>query len=468
MKLLKTSLKLVLILLWSGLTSTVSADIGGDLDKYFNELGLEGNVTAPHAYEGQRAGYYTGGSIVARREVTNLHLANIQLPSLNTGCGGIDMFMGGFSFINHDQFVAALKSILSGAKSYAFNLALESATPEIANTLKHIGDQLNQVNRFNINSCETSAALVGSVWPRTQLSQQKICADIGMSAKPHLFDDYAAARQGCGSGSKMTDTLNRSGQFANFIVNNTNIAWKALHIENSFDAQLAEFMMSLSGTIIIRTPGDGSSDKNEKVVLPSLVENSDLVAAILYGGNATIYKCDEVNKCLSPVQKGQVINIPNDIALRQRVRDILHDIAKKIVDDEPLNEKEKGLLNATNLPIYKILNVQGAYFKGADNLNLDNYAEIIAIDILFQYLRNSLLIVKTNSSALELPDEEAKRFQVGIDKALESVRHQQTTAYQKVNQMITLIQQTQFLEQQLAGQLSTEITNTLSWSRGQH
>ncbi len=40
---------------------------------------------------------------------TTYNLAAITPPSANAGCGGIDLYMGGFSFVNKEQFVAMLK-----------------------------------------------------------------------------------------------------------------------------------------------------------------------------------------------------------------------------------------------------------------------------------------------------------------------------------------------------------------------
>ncbi len=108
----------------------------------------------------------TGGSLFVRNRVRTVQLAHVTLPSFRSGCGGIDLFTGGFSFINSQNLVSSMKNILNNTAGYAFNLALESATPEIANAMKYMNTLANDVNRMNINSCEMSAGLVGSVWPK--------------------------------------------------------------------------------------------------------------------------------------------------------------------------------------------------------------------------------------------------------------------------------------------------------------
>jgi conjugative transfer pilus assembly protein TraH len=66
----------------------------------------------------------------------------------------------------------------------------------------------NTINNANINSCETTAGLVGTVWPKTHVAQQQVCQDIGSSQG--MFTDWVAAREGCSTGGDMTQTLNNA------------------------------------------------------------------------------------------------------------------------------------------------------------------------------------------------------------------------------------------------------------------
>jgi len=63
-------------------------------------MGMVSNTTGAQAYQGQQAGYYSGGSLYARNTVRNVQLVGIDLPSYRSGCGGIDLYAGGFSFVN--------------------------------------------------------------------------------------------------------------------------------------------------------------------------------------------------------------------------------------------------------------------------------------------------------------------------------------------------------------------------------
>ncbi len=50
----------------------------------------------------------------------------MTLPDINAGCGGIDAYLGSFSFINGDQLQRFVKQIMSNAAGYFFDLALQA------------------------------------------------------------------------------------------------------------------------------------------------------------------------------------------------------------------------------------------------------------------------------------------------------------------------------------------------------
>lgn len=445
------------------------ADVNSDLNSFFDGLGVTTNTTAPHAYQGQQAGYYSGGSIFSRNTVRSVQLVQVDLPSFRAGCGGIDLFAGGFSFINNDQLIALMRNIMNNAKGYGMLLALEEVTPQIGNINKFLTDIANKVNSMNINSCETAESLVGGLWPRTQMAQQQVCRDIGSSTG--IFNDWAKARQGCTSddANYNFDSTMRAGasdpQYKNLVLDNGNIAWKALQVNNlvSSDRELAELLMSLSGSIIIKKTGSGKTATVDIANLDSLAANSSLLKAIFYGDKATFYKCDEPTQCLNPGR--QTVTILPQNALKAQVEKLLVSINQKIISDTPLSNQEIGLLQSTRIPIYKILAVQAAYQKDSKILNVENYSEVIAADILFQYLQENLNLVRASSHLLQYPDDIMKKFNDGITTAMHDVREQQKNAQVQVSYAIQLIEQTQVIEKMLSGQLSAEVGNSLTWAR---
>ena len=113
-----------------------------------------------------------------------------------------------------------------------------------------------------------------------------------------------------------------------------------------------------------------------------------------------------------------------------------------------------------------MLNVQAAFAKDKKILDISSYADAIATDILFQYLEQSLQIIRNNVAASQYSDAILAELRPNIDKELDQLRELQKNAYSRMAISIQLIQQTQVIERMLAGDLSTDLANSLSWARG--
>lgn len=450
-----------------------ASGVDDDLNNYFNNMGFSTNITSPQAYQSQQAGYYTGGSIFARTPVRNVQLVQVELPSYRAGCGGIDIYSGGFSFVKYNDLVNLMQNIMNNSASYAFTLAMETATPELANVMKYINDKAAEINRANINSCETAEALVGGAWPRTRATQQQVCRDIGGSSGG-LFDDWAQARQKCGTGDEFNSTMDKARtdpRYKNMVFDSGNIVWKIIKQNNLLngDDELAQFFMSLSGTVIISKDTSGDDSPVHFNPLPGLMDKdqNNLIHALLVGGDVNIYKCDTLDEdgCLQPDNTAKV-TITSDHAFGNRIKNLLDDMVDKVITDQPLTTEEIGLLQATSLPVYKMLNVQAAYAKDKDTLDISGYSDIIASDIIFQYLEESLHIIRANIAGSQYPEEILKSLQPNIDKELAELRDEQKNAYSRMAMSIQFIEKTQMIEKMLAGDLSSQLGDSLSWAKG--
>ncbi|WP_126448095.1 conjugal transfer protein TraH [Sulfuricystis multivorans] len=136
---------------------TAYADWIGD---FYNSAGAAVNTTAPQAIASQSVVGYSGGGLSWRVPNKNFQPLMITPPSLKAGCGGIDVYLGGFSFPNKAEFVQALRNFGQAALGYFFELALRTMAPEIAVTLDVINDLANRINQFSMNSCRAAQKAV--------------------------------------------------------------------------------------------------------------------------------------------------------------------------------------------------------------------------------------------------------------------------------------------------------------------
>ncbi len=427
------------------------AGINGDLEDFFKSMGSAVNATSASTYQDQAAGYYTGGGVFIRNSSKNIQPLTLQAPSYRAGCGGIDLHLGGMSFIKAQELLSALRAVGSAMPSYAFMLMMQTVSPQIYNTINELNAIAQKINQMNINTCEVTATTLGALWPRSDQASKHLCTAI--SGNLGQFSDWAASRQGCGAGGNRDSVLSQNTtkeEYKNMLVGEYNLAWKAIQ-QNTFlsaDQEMAEFFMTLSGSLISRKTGAGDKAPFHVSVLPSLADHGDLINAILQGGQAKIWKCDTRDKCLSPKAAHVSVLKP----LEGRVYEILDSMVNKVYEDEKLTSEELAFLNSTSLPIYKILNVTTAYQRGKAPIDIRDYSRLIAYDLLSQYLLEVLDIVTVNLNDLrtvQVDDGHIKRLLDGIHKVRERVVQRRTSVVQQLQSILSLIEKTSALEAQL-------------------
>jgi conjugative transfer pilus assembly protein TraH len=452
-----------LISLWLlVLVSTQSqASIDEDLKNFFNKAGMQSNINSPGNYQDQSAGYYTGGSLVARSQPRVAQLATIQMPGFRAGCGGIDAWTGGFSHINAKGLTQMLQSIGSSAASYAFLLSIQTVSPQIYNILNELNAIATKVNNLNISSCETAATMLGGVWPKTDQSSKHLCQAMGSELGE--FSDWAAARQGCGAKGDRGKVLARkesNAAYKDILAGEFNLSWLALQ-KNAFlsaDQKLSELFMTLVGSIISKKEGNNYQIK----VLSAHADKDDVIKGLLNGGETPIYHCDN-EKCLNP--RLDNITVDPNSALVHRVRNTLEAMVQKIYQDEAITDSEKGFLNATRLPIYKMLNVLTAYRGGAAPLNLHDYVDLIALDILYKYVLEVIDVVHDSVvelKSVQVDEEHIKQFLGQLSEARARIHDRQHNAFLQMDSVLSMIQATQLVEKQLHMMLGG-VANEHNW-----
>ncbi len=153
---------------------------------------------------------------------------------------------------------------------------------------------------------------MGGLFPRNQVAQQKVCQDI--AGESNIFADWAASRQGCSVGGQMDKVQDKaSDKDKERVMKNINIMWDALSKNRLFDGnkELKEFVMTLTGTLIF-------GENSEITPLPARTTDQDLIKAMMEGGTAKIYHCNDSDKCLKVVADATV-TITSSKALKNQI-----------------------------------------------------------------------------------------------------------------------------------------------------
>ncbi|MDD3448077.1 MAG: conjugal transfer protein TraH [Gammaproteobacteria bacterium] len=450
------------------------ADVAGDMESFFGDLNFT-NVTKPGAYEGQSAGYYTGGSLFMRVPQRNYTLYSIQFPKFRAGCGGIDLFSGGFSFINADQFVAMLQNIGSVAVSQAFMLALRTISPQIASTMEQIETWAQKYGLNSVNACEAGSELLGGVLKQFGADKQGCIVErVGSRGEA-----WAEAEVACTTGGERRATLDGAapGSAADVIATPGNIAWRALY-HNSFfrsDKNMAQVMMNLSGTIILAPQEPGKEDTlTIRRIYPSILEDSrgqQFLQALLVGGEVTIRTCSDGTsdeRSCTEMDTETTLKIDPAKSFTAMVGTLLNGIAGKIGADAALDDAQRGLLSATTLPVHKFLTVEYAMLPGLISDSIDQYAALIAKDILYTYLRD--LLGKVSASVSTLPNQSGDKveaFNDGVRKAREQISAFMEKNRKAFDESLMFTTRVREYERALIGRLSPGIYRNLVWASSQ-
>ncbi|NNU17504.1 conjugal transfer protein TraH [Parvularcula sp. ZS-1/3] len=447
---------------------TASAQVSDHMDDFWDDLAVAANVTGPSAFEGQRAGYYTLGNVYVRTPQRSLNPVNVQLPGYRAGCGGIDIYGGGFSYVNSAQLVAFMKSVANNASSFAFQVALETISPVIAEKVGELQSVAQRINQFAMNSCESGQLAVAAVWPKSDQASRVICE--ASAARRGIYPDWVAARHGCGSEGGRTSVLaGASAEETASLPQNINIAWDALkkHPVISGDRELMQFLMTLSGTEILRAGADDDAAQSYQF-LPSKMLDPGVITVFLDGGSVDIYACEDdgtADRCLAPTTGGAVTIDAAD-GLRARVSQMLADIMAKVRTRTALNAEEREFLNVTSLPVYKMINVHAAYEGVFADQTIQAYAEIIAVDLLYGLFDDfAELLSEAGSTATSGDRDAVANWRVQLLKQREFLVQYQIENNARTEVIEQVIARTQGIERQLAGQLSKDLADAYQFSR---
>lgn len=433
-----------------GATNFTFADVSNDLNSYFNGLGFNSNVTSPTVVRGQEANYFSGGSLFLRNPVKNMQLVQLQAPSLNAGCGGIDLFSGAFSYVNADQIVTFGKQMLQASPGVAFNLAMQVFSPTLSHDFEAFQNFMNQMNNFNMNSCTADYAVAGAV-TKALGNNQYACKDLG--AQGGRFADWAAAAVGCEDKQAYQQASN-DAQGKDQLTVNTNVVWNSLQKQPMYasDKQLSEFMMSVSGSIIFDQDG-------KPTPLPSLAQDPSIFNALLYGGQqATIYKCNDAN-CLNVTN--QTVPLTGQ-GLIDQVSGYINGIQNAIKTDQALTPQQESFLSSIPMPILTYMTTS---MESGMNIDFNQFSDAIAYMVLVHYLLDTENVIQQSVSTLTNYDEgTVNQIVSNINANVRALNQQLAQAEQSLKDQMQLNQTFAEAQKRVVGNFSNNMQSNINFT----
>lgn len=443
------------LILGLALVPSAYADVATDLGSFFNGIHVASNITSPGVFQSQAAGFYGGGSLYARTRVSRYQLVSLDLPSYSSGCNGIDLFTGSLSFLSHEKLVDLGKQVMTSSGAYAVDVMLATTVPELKQVRDYLQTMAQKINQMSVNSCEMAQNFVGGMFPKTAASQDKICKDQAAMGKSGVMSDYVTARMKCsGSGhDEIMEKASKDESQKKQVVLNKNIVWSILQNSAflSGDVELAEMVMSLTGTLIINQQG-------KVTVVPSLAGSTHFIEALLGGKNAAselqMWRCSDESPgtaCMSVSLKK--MNLTEDQTLTARVRTIISSLDEKLKKDEATTDAEKNFLRLTVFPVLKFLAVLNSTHYNDAAVEIEGYSTLIAEDLLQHYLSGLLQDVANATAGSELNEDLVREIQKRIREASHEIALADPKITRKLQEKSILISRMGEIEKQLAGGL---------------
>ena len=133
----------------------------GFIEDFYHEAGLpQGNLTAAGVRQSANLQIVTAGGFVYKAPRTDFTPFYFTPPKLSAGCGGIDLFMGAFSIPSKDEFLNYLRSIGSSLPGLAFQLALQTLSPDLSEQVTSFRDLIRDYSGRFQDSCTAAQTLL--------------------------------------------------------------------------------------------------------------------------------------------------------------------------------------------------------------------------------------------------------------------------------------------------------------------
>ena len=113
--------------------------------------------SGPNMFESQKRGYASAGSLSLRINNEKDYLVTAAPPRFRAGCGGIDMFMGSFSYLKADYLMKKLERIAEGgAATFIYDIAMSVLSEPIQKSMKSLEALVDRLNQLQIDDCKAA------------------------------------------------------------------------------------------------------------------------------------------------------------------------------------------------------------------------------------------------------------------------------------------------------------------------
>ena len=450
----------------------VDASKAATMESVFDDL--NGNVTygGPAAVKTQTMNMYTGGNLTLAAPSRSYNLMSIQAPTVNAGCGGIDLHLGGFSFISKEQFVQTLRNIGSNALGYGFKIALQNICPTCDNVMTSLQNIADKANAMNISSCQAAKGIVNAA-ANEVFNTQYDTKVMNWGLSDGIFSDATEAYRQV---KNIFNPAQRQAALEQVKQNNPdrkedlptgNITWQALSKVAGLSEVDKRRFMGLVGTIVFSEDGKVNPyyPTNDKVIEDLITKDGQVQIPYPSCQNDAI-------DCMSPNFN---VTVSAD-SYKRIVLEKMQTMQDMIINRQDYGTRKAELLsfvNATDIPVYKIVALSASLGKNngdASTLMMRKYSSLIAAKYAQAYIGTVANTVKKalrNKIAQDTNSEHtkvAKDMIESIDKLEASLATKIQLLYGSAQSSYNIAQEVKATENTMIAGMSPMLSNSLQFS----
>lgn len=390
----KTAASLLLVVPLS--ISPASANINSAMADMFSSSGAMGGATPPNVYQTQSSNVVVGGGMQMRMPVQNYHFFNFEQPTVKAGCGGVDIRLGSFSWINEDKFKEMLQAIGNNSVGLLFQAALSVISPLIGGKLEGLLKTLQDASNFFANSCRGAEMLVDGALGRKNADLYNACMKV-QTLKGKDQVEAASACKDDAPAENASAATDADPAIQAMAQRDINIIWDALS-KTSLTHDQKELYMNITGSVIIhaKKADGGGADTNTHIepVVSSLqiLETGNVDTAGPSSGDVSIkgwWSCDESAdpNCLKPTNTGVKTFTPFSYLAYGHMMALLNNLRDNTSPDAP----DIRFVNLSSLPVASMLKIGYMSRNNSLALSLANrYSRVIGYDFAYNFLELSM------------------------------------------------------------------------------
>ena len=362
--------------------------------------------TSPGYFEGSKRNYFSFGSWAARNYTTSDYLMTISLPKVRAGCGGIDVFMGGFSFLDFDYLTKKVQRIISNAHYFAFQIGMSIVSEKISNIVNAAESIADLLNQIQLDDCKASRYLAAVVLDKVtggRLAEERARAEADFlqssgldnlwqkiketwqanDNKPQVSEDKLYSE----CPSEIKQLLNISTSYKGSL-----LAYAADHL--GLPEAWTDLIRGIIGDVkIFWYTTDGKKNLDAVYLIPCTNDNRPDVYEVLLKSEIQARNVDGL--CYTPTDTNK--------DLKAWAYNKLSAIAEKVLNRQPLSDDENKFLNLVPAPVFQqvLLSLE----SGTQSLILDQAATFVAkgaayrlmVDLLYLAERQLQFLSEFNS-----------------------------------------------------------------------